>query len=514
MQTQHSAKNLNFGTNILWLSLIFVTTTLGIVLAMIPLGGFTAEFGGADEAAHLVSGIMVRQYLVEGLIQGVPPMQYAQNYYAHYPKVAIGHWPPLFYLMEAVWFLLTGLSRYSITILAACLAGVFACLTAWICRLHEVHWPLAAAAGLAAAFMPQTLASTLEFSSDPATAILSLIAALACQRWLNSLEWRHGIQFALIAAVAALFKGNAFPIFLLPVLVLLRPAPWASLLRPAFWLPLMLLVVLTLPWYAAFRQIVVAEIVPGASRLIPWRLFYSAEKNLRNLFLLAGPLAFLLYLISLLPSWGHGWAKRSPVLAALPLAIWLFLSFISPHTDARLMLAATPVICLGTALALRRLPIALACAVFAAGLALAYGYQGVPAKPANGWVPAAAWLHTQPPRTYFIVSNQYGEGPAISESAILDPAPRSTLLRATKLLQKGNWMGGNIRYLVNSPEEVLAVLDQHQVDAVLLQIDPRLPTSPPWLFTRQATSTWPVAARFENIEVRLRPVVADPSPLP
>ena len=33
-------------------------------------------------------------------------MAFAENYYLHYPEVAMGHWPPGFYLLQAVWTLL------------------------------------------------------------------------------------------------------------------------------------------------------------------------------------------------------------------------------------------------------------------------------------------------------------------------------------------------------------------------------------------------------------------------
>src|SRR5689334_11391847 len=62
-----------------------------------------------DEPAHYVSGLLVRDYLA----QGVPgsPMAFARDFYLHYPKVAIGHWPPLFYVVQGVWTLLFTPSR-------------------------------------------------------------------------------------------------------------------------------------------------------------------------------------------------------------------------------------------------------------------------------------------------------------------------------------------------------------------------------------------------------------------
>src|SRR6478609_2194767 len=54
-----------------------------------------------DEAAHFVTGLMARAYLLD--FPWRAPMPFAQGFYDSYPKVAIGHWPPLFYLAQAVW---------------------------------------------------------------------------------------------------------------------------------------------------------------------------------------------------------------------------------------------------------------------------------------------------------------------------------------------------------------------------------------------------------------------------
>ena len=52
-------------------------------------GAADEEFGGhPDEAAHYVTGLMVGDYLRAGMNQS--PMAYAENYYTHYPKVALG----------------------------------------------------------------------------------------------------------------------------------------------------------------------------------------------------------------------------------------------------------------------------------------------------------------------------------------------------------------------------------------------------------------------------------------
>jgi hypothetical protein len=62
--------------------------------------GSTTRPDNPDEPARIVTGLMVRDYLVHGL--GQPPMAFAREYYVHYPKVALAHWPPLFYVVQAL----------------------------------------------------------------------------------------------------------------------------------------------------------------------------------------------------------------------------------------------------------------------------------------------------------------------------------------------------------------------------------------------------------------------------
>ena len=62
--------------------LLNLTVLLGVAFI---LGVFSAEFLGADEASHVVTGIMVEQYLTRGVWEGKGAMEFASDYYAHYP---------------------------------------------------------------------------------------------------------------------------------------------------------------------------------------------------------------------------------------------------------------------------------------------------------------------------------------------------------------------------------------------------------------------------------------------
>src|ERR1035441_7216098 len=87
-------------------------------------GAFTAEFSGyPDEASHYMSGLLVHDYVAGHF--PAPPMKFAQDFYLHYPYLAIGHWPPVFYLIEGLWMLLFSPSRVSIMLLSALISTAF-----------------------------------------------------------------------------------------------------------------------------------------------------------------------------------------------------------------------------------------------------------------------------------------------------------------------------------------------------------------------------------------------------
>ena len=83
-------------------------------------GAYRSGFGAnADEPAHYVTGLMVRDYIAQ-FFPG-PPMAFAQSYYLHYPVVALGHWPPMFYILQAFWTLAAPVSYASLLLLMAAL---------------------------------------------------------------------------------------------------------------------------------------------------------------------------------------------------------------------------------------------------------------------------------------------------------------------------------------------------------------------------------------------------------
>ena len=57
--------------------------------------------GHPDEAAHYVTGVMLRDYVAGGHFSS--PRAFVEQYYAHYPKIGLFVWPPLFHGTEGNW---------------------------------------------------------------------------------------------------------------------------------------------------------------------------------------------------------------------------------------------------------------------------------------------------------------------------------------------------------------------------------------------------------------------------
>src|SRR5208283_5155063 len=101
-----------------WLQSLAICSVLVALLAagQFTSGAYRSDFSAtSDEPAHVVSSLMVREYLAHHLFEN--PLRFAENYYVHFPKVAIGHWPPLFYCAEAIWTLVFGASRATLLLL-------------------------------------------------------------------------------------------------------------------------------------------------------------------------------------------------------------------------------------------------------------------------------------------------------------------------------------------------------------------------------------------------------------
>ena len=97
-------------------------------------GGWSLE---EDEASHFLTGLMVRDYLAAHCPW--PPIEFATRYHAHYPRIGLGHWPPLFYAVQGIWMLIFPAFRDSVLVLQAAIAAAVATGMSRIAARRRLH---------------------------------------------------------------------------------------------------------------------------------------------------------------------------------------------------------------------------------------------------------------------------------------------------------------------------------------------------------------------------------------
>ena len=432
-------------------------------------GAYDSEFGGhPDEAAHYITGLMVRDYLAAGAPGS--PMTYGQTYYAHYPKVALGVWPPAFYVAQSAWTLPFTPSRTSILLLMAALAASVALLIHL--SLREEYGALAAgAAALAFTCLPLVREYYSMVMAETLCAATMFAAALLWGRYLDRERPRDALLFGLCAAFAILTKGTGIALALMAPLALVFVRKWRLLRQPALWGGAAITAILAGPWTWHFRD--EGRLKGGWEQPSPtwsWTreaLPYYGLKFALGLTIVLSVLALIGIVVKLRnpgPQRGR-WAAA----AALIAAVYVFQAIIPCGKEARHIISALPagimfavagaaLVLRGIGSAERAIPPGIARFQFRnltfitiplVGLALFSAvFLNRHPKGFTGFRPVAETIlgaaRTKPPRI-LISSDARGEGMFISEIAMHEPRPGSTIERASKILATGSWSGDQHR---------------------------------------------------------------------
>lgn len=231
-----------------------VTTAWCLLVALVFLllqfiwGAFDSDLGGdPDEAAHAVTALMVHDYLWQGL--GSSPLGYATDYYEAFPKVALGHYPPLYYLPGAA-----ALSVWCSPKVLLALQAVWAALLVVVGWRFARRWLTGGDGWLAAlpCLMFVSLTEVLRVGghvlADLLLSLLVFAALVAWHRYLVRPSWRSSFGFGCIAAAAILTKGSAMGLAGVPVLSLLLAGHWRDLRRLHWWAAAVPVALIAGPW--------------------------------------------------------------------------------------------------------------------------------------------------------------------------------------------------------------------------------------------------------------------------
>ena len=436
-----------------------VAACFGLIVAIQTANGaFQAEFNGhPDEASHFVSGLMLHDYLSALPLEN--PVTWCLRYYLHFPRVAIGHWPPGFPLMEAAWWLLVGPSRFTAMALNAGLALLCGLIFYRLLRTMAPQWlALAAALLLLAAGEMQA-----GYSRSMCDLPCLLFAMLVLDSTMRLLRRPSRFGWALVAfwlVCGMLTRASAACLVPVPALALLFTGRLHTISRRTALLAAGAVFGLGSLWYLmrlfVFHENLLAW--GGVNMRIPWPVRLFPE--------LAGPGVLTLAAVGLLLALRRR-RSLSAAAAAMLLSIAGVSFFLRAMNEPRHVLIALPALLLlsvETLLALRHR----AAFALAAACALALFPWSLYRQQPAGFAAIARQLHF--PSRSLVASSAQGEGGWISTVALADPQRASVVVRATKTLITGT--GAHYGLSARTPEEVERRLDELAIDTVVTQIDP------------------------------------------
>ena len=459
-------------------TLLIVTLMLAAVVSLQwSSHAYFSELGAhRDEPAHYVTGLLVQDYITQHAT--ISPLQFTKQFYAHYPKVALGHWPPFFYLLQAAWSLLFSSSVASVLVLVGLISALCGSLLGFLVMRSQTL-----AAGLMAGLLfvanPVVARVTCEVMADGLLALLMLAATLAFVLYLNAEQYaaRYSLLFGLLTTLAFLTKGSAIALVFVPAVVLSMTNKWDVLKKSSFWLAPVLVLLLCGPWYWLARNMAAGTWTHPSPRFV-----YTAHAlhfYFYALRIAIGPMGLALAAIGLLHSLS---IQRRPAEPHTTSAIGLFallagvaaVALIVPvGLEPRFIIPALPPLVFFAADGaswvagrvgqyLPRLqPYRTAVCVILLGLALFFSFNTIHKEYAGLGDVADAILGSSSPDypSVLIASDANGEGMFVSDMASRRRESDSVVIRGTKILSDSNWQGTDYRSFDTTPHEIVDRLD-------------------------------------------------------
>ena len=458
-----------------WVALFFLLS----VQVQWRTGAYQAEFGSEpDEAAHFVTGLVLRDY-VAGHLPG-NPVSYANNYYNHYPKVALGHWPPMFYLMQSGWTLVFGVSRTSVLLLIAFLVALAATILfrVFVPEFGELR-SLAGVALLLAIPLVQQFTGAI-MTEIPITFLL-LLAAVCFIRFLENEKKFDAAAFGVVATIAILTKFSAYSLALLPALAVILYRRFYLFKRFAFWLPALIVIGPASLWTAATLKLAsegMTEEHAGwvfTHKAVP----YYAGKLLLTAGVALVFLAIVGFIVKLLTP--KKIKASYAVFGALLLSVFAMIVLVPAGFEARHLVPALPAVVffawagadwIGDWLTRRGLNRKVAFGLVFGSAIILFGLETfrVTHKGYSGFGPIALNLLHDPQAknvSFLVASDARGEGMFISEVALHEKRPGHIVQRASKKLAGSGWNGGSYKMMYTVKPSDKTGLEYHNEDELL-----------------------------------------------
>lgn len=464
-------------------------------VAMASAHAYFAGFSGADEPSHFLNGYFISSYLKTHF--GSNPLAFATDYYIHYPKISIGHWPPAYYGILGMLFLVVPATYPWIFTLNILMASLPAIGVAWaLTRLHGRH--LAIAGVIVYMITPLVAEGQIMFMVDQPLAACLLAATVAWIAYIERQTWALAICFAAMAALAVLIKGNGWIACLIPVFHVALTGRWRLLLSVKLLVAAVLGALAVVPWYLVTAKISAGGFNYQAGLPYAWHAFSNNVIFLAdNLSLPGVALAFF----ALVAEWRT--RRSDPVrwniiagMVALILSTLTLQSIVPVDIVDRYMAPALPAVVVLALMGTWRLvgvSVAKASNPYgrrwrrAAGAILLLcmlvpGVQHITTRLPKSDVGApdvAALIAPGATPNITVVDGSAGyEGAMIAAAAVNDPDLRGYIVRSSKILADSNFMGTTYSLKFAGGAGVLAELRRLGVQNVVLVRARDLPAFP------------------------------------
>ncbi|MEP6667592.1 MAG: glycosyltransferase family 39 protein [Chthoniobacter sp.] len=448
-------------------------------------GAYKSEFGGhPDEAAHVVTGLFIRDALVEaghyaaGGFHGSPiriGKEFAERYYTHYPKIGLGVWPPFFYVVQSAWTLPLGASRTSLLFLLCSLAAILAWLEFRVLREEFGIW-LAAACAAVLISLPLVRSYYGMVMAETLSAVLMFAAIVAFGDFLDREKRSDAIWFGVLAALAILTKGTGLALALAAPLALVFARRLSLLKRPALWLAVFIVLVVAGPWTWKTRDLGKGGwLQPNPS----WSFTLEALPYYAGKFGLGlGAVLLLLFGVGVVVKIRRGSPQqgRWTAAGALILSVLIFQSIAPVGLEARHLIPALPAALMFAAAGFNFIAGKLADGRRVAGLSVLVlagmflTILPITTKGSSGFAPLAQQMlaEASPDEVALVSSDATGEGMFIAEVALHESRPGHVIQRASKSLASSTWSGSGYVPAFDKEEDILHFLASGKIRYLIL----------------------------------------------
>jgi hypothetical protein len=464
-------------------------------------GAFSSEMGHyPDEAAHYITGLMVRDYAASGFPGN--PVTFAERFYARFPKVAFGVWPPLFHGVLGVWLLPTPDGRTSALLLMALIMAATAYVL-YRCVRQVAGRICGVSIGLLLVLLPISQVVTSTVMADSLVMLTELATAALMARWLRTGSNRDARWVGVAAGLACMTKGNGMAVILAVPLAIALTRRFDLLRKSGIYVGGLIAALLAFGWelYALIldRRISTFNDFSSAGVRAAFEFSFQFVYNEIGWALCALILLGIMVAAGSVKRRVGAWALWASM-GAVGFSVFVFHIAIPHSMDGRYLLAGlaplmaflvpgarriaeTPSL---TKIAARwRVPLVLLCA-----LAIFFGFSfRVPKMPRFGFREAAAWLENHPLAggRYLVISDSNGEGAFIAEVASRSDRrlPVPLVMRASKLLFVSDWNLSGYRLVYDGPEQALAAIEQMGISYIVMDSTQNLSRLPHWDQVRQ-----------------------------